>query len=212
MAREQLTNGASTTLSSAMGAGDDHAHLTSVLTLPSTGQYRIRVDNELMLVTAGASPVTVARAQEGTSATSHVSGAAVKQALTAGALDAMRLVYDRGTIEIRIDGGGSAIGTGFKWRGIVPCDMTLTGWIADADQSGSIVVDVWVEHQVDYPPADADSITAAAPVTITTATKASDGTLTGWTKALAAEQAIWANVDSCTDITQVVIHLVGTRA
>ena len=94
MAREELTNGATTTLSSAMGAGDDHAHLTSTATLPSTGQYRVRVDNELMLVTAGTSPVTVARAQEGTSATSHVSGAAVKQVLTAAALDNLVSVYD----------------------------------------------------------------------------------------------------------------------
>lgn len=212
MAREQLTNGVTTTLAAPLDDSANEMTLTSLTGLPTTGYYRGRIDDEIIGVVASDSqPLPIHRGLEDTTATSHVNGAAFKQVLTAGALYAIRSVYDVDAIEIRIDGGGSAIGTGVKWRGIVPCDMTLTGWIANADQAGSIVVDLWVEHQDDYPPTDADSITAAAPITLTTTDHVSDDGLTDWILTLTAGQAIWANVDSCDTITQAVILLTANR-
>jgi hypothetical protein len=84
---EQFKNLASTTL-----AGDIDDSTTSVSVASAMGftggDFRIHVDSEIMKV-AGVSGTTftVVRHQEGTSATAHTSGAAVKHVLTAGALD-----------------------------------------------------------------------------------------------------------------------------
>lgn len=76
-----------------------------------------------------------------------------------------------------------------------------------ADQSGSIVVDIWKDTYANFPPDNADSITAAAPPTISGAQKSQDATLTGWTTAIAAGDILAFNVDSCATITRVTISL-----
>ncbi len=81
-----------------------------------------------------------------------------------------------------------------------------------ADRSGSIVVDLWLEQYADYPPTNDDSITAAAPPTISAATKSQDSTLTDWTTAFSAGDIIRAYVESCTDIEQVSLCLQVTRS
>jgi len=115
------------------------------------------------------------------------------------------------TINIVIDGGGAEIADGTEVDVEIPYNCTISAATALADQSGSIVVDLWMEAYADYPPADADSITAAAPVTITTATKSQDTTLTDWTTALVAGEILRAHVDSCTTIQRVTISLKVTR-
>jgi hypothetical protein len=108
-----------------------------------------------------------------------------------------------------IDGGGSAIATGVK--GFVEIPFAWSGIAsarAFADQSGSIVVDVWKDSYANYPPVDADSITASAPVTISSATKSEDTTLTGWTKTGSAGDVLGFHVDSATTVTRVTVSLV----
>lgn len=111
------------------------------------------------------------------------------------------------TVIVVIDGGGAAITTGVK------CDLTLdfAGVIEAAtllaDQSGSIVIDVWKDTYANYPPTDADSITASAPPTISSAVKSQDTTLTGWTTAVAAGDTLRFNVDSATTVTRVTLAL-----
>lgn len=112
-----------------------------------------------------------------------------------------------GAIEFVIDGGGDAITTGIKGDLEVPFDCTITQATALADQSGSIVVDVWKDTYANFPPTNDDSITASAPVTISTATKSQDGTLTGWTTSVSAGDIIRFNVDSITTCTRVLISL-----
>ena len=80
-----------------------------------------------------------------------------------------------------------------------------------ADQSGSIVVDIWKKAYATFPPADGDSITAAAPPTITTAQKSQDSTLTDWTTAITAGDILAFNVDSITAIQRVTISLKVTK-
>lgn len=109
------------------------------------------------------------------------------------------------TILFVIDGGGSAITTGIKGDVTVHFGCTINEVVLLADQSGSIVVDCWADSYSNYPPTDADSITASAVPTITAATKARDTTLTGWTTAIAAGTTIRFNVDSCTTITRATI-------
>lgn len=115
------------------------------------------------------------------------------------------------SIQFVIDGGGAEIADGVAGFIEVPFACTIVGARALADQSGSVVVDVWKDVFANYPPTDADSITASAPVTITTATNSEDTTLTGWTTALAEGDILGFNVDSCTTIERVTVVLDVTR-
>lgn len=88
---EQLANLASTTLSAGINnTVTSIPVVSSAAPFPQTGDYRIAVDNEIMLVTAvpDATHFTATRGAEGTTAASHSSGATVAHVLTAGGLDA----------------------------------------------------------------------------------------------------------------------------
>jgi len=111
-----------------------------------------------------------------------------------------------------IDGGGSAITTGQKGHLEIPFACTITQVTMLADASGSIVVDIWKDTYANFPPTDADSITASAPPTISSAQKSQDSTLTGWTKAISAGDILAFNVDSCSTITRVTISLKVERS
>lgn len=110
-----------------------------------------------------------------------------------------------------INGNGFAITTGIKGDWIVPYNANISQYMILADQSGSISIDLWKDTYANYPPTDADSITASAPVAITAATKGTDSTLTGWTKAVTAGDVIRINVDSCATITRVSLALYLSR-
>jgi len=111
-----------------------------------------------------------------------------------------------------IDGGGSAITTGEKGHLEIPFACTIKQATMLADASGSIVVDIWKDTYANFPPTDADSITASAPPTISSAQKSQDATLTDWTTAIAAGDILAFNVDSCTTIKRVTISLKVERS
>jgi hypothetical protein len=106
-----------------------------------------------------------------------------------------------------IDGGGSAITTGQKGHLRIPFDCEIQSVTLLADQTGSIVIDIWKDTYANFPPTDADSITASAPPTISSAQKSEDTTLTGWTKTINAGDILAFNVDSITSITRVTLAL-----
>lgn len=110
-------------------------------------------------------------------------------------------------IPFLIDGGGATITTGIKGDLEIPFGCTILAATLLADQSGSIVIDVWKDTYANFPPADADSITASAPPTISTATKSQDSTLTGWTTSISAGDILRFNVDSITTIQRVLVSL-----
>jgi hypothetical protein len=73
-------------------------------------------------------------------------------------------------------------------------------------------VDIWKDTYANYPPTDADTITASAVPTITaTNIKSEDVTLTGWTTSIAAGNILGFNVDSVTTCTQVTLSLTVRR-
>lgn len=111
-----------------------------------------------------------------------------------------------------IDGGGQAITTGIKGDIEVPFACTVTAARAFADQTGSIVVDIWKDTYANFPPTDADSITASAPVTISSATKSQDTTLSGWTTSVSAGDILRFNVDSVSTVQRVTISLTVTKS
>jgi hypothetical protein len=116
-----------------------------------------------------------------------------------------------GAIGITIDGGGSAITTGIKGYIYVPHACTITAVTMLADVSGSAVVDIWKDSYANFPPLVADTITASAKPTITTATKSQDTTLTGWTTSVSAGDILAFNVDSASTITRLHLVLTTTR-
>lgn len=85
---EQFTNDIQTTLSSGINSSVTTIPITSATGWPTSAQYRVRIENELLLVTAGAGTTswTATRGAEGSTAASHSSGTDVHQVLTAGAL------------------------------------------------------------------------------------------------------------------------------
>lgn len=114
-------------------------------------------------------------------------------------------------ISFVIDGGGAAITTGVKGFIEVPFDCTIDQVTLLADQTGSIVVDIWKDTYANYPPTDADSITASAVPTISSGTKSQDATLTGWTTSISAGDILGFNVDSNTTCELVTLSLKVTR-
>jgi hypothetical protein len=117
-----------------------------------------------------------------------------------------------GVIGITIDGGGSAITTGIKGYIWVPYAGTITKATLLADQSGSVVVDVWKDSYANYPPTVADTITASAKPTLSSAIKSQDTTLTGWTTSFSAGSTFAFNVDSASTITRLHVLLETSRA
>lgn len=115
------------------------------------------------------------------------------------------------SITFIIDGGGSAITTGVKGALEIPFACTINRVTLLADQSGSIVIDIWKQAYADYPPEDAQSITASAPPTLSSAVMSQDSTLTGWTTAIAAGDCLKFNVDSIATCTWVVLSLKVTK-
>ena len=118
-------------------------------------------------------------------------------------------------LEFVIDGGGSALTTGIKGYLEVPYACTITQASLLADQSGSVVVDVFRSTYSAFAPpthpVSGDKLTASAPPTISSATKSQDATLTGWTTSLAAGDVLGFNVNSATTVTRVTCSLKVTR-
>lgn len=90
MPTEQFANNAQTTLAAAVTAGATTITVSATTGFPSGPQFRIRVGDELMLVTAVSGATwTVTRGAEGTVAAPHAAGDSVTQVLTAGVLTAL---------------------------------------------------------------------------------------------------------------------------
>jgi len=106
-----------------------------------------------------------------------------------------------------VDGAGSVLTTGIAGQLYFPFACTILGATLLADQSGSVVVDIWKTPYSGYPPDSGDSIVASAPPTITTAEKSQDTTLAGWTVAIDAGDTLMFNIDSVASITRLTIAL-----
>lgn len=115
------------------------------------------------------------------------------------------------TIGLVIDGQGTAISTGVKGFVRVPFSGTITkATLLSTDASataGDIVIDIWKDTYANYPPTDADSITASAPPTLSAANKYEDSTLAGWTTSVTSGDILGFNVDSVATVTRVLLVL-----
>lgn len=112
-----------------------------------------------------------------------------------------------GSIGITVDGGGSAITTGVKGYVSIPFDCTITDWTLLADQSGSIVIDVWKDTYANFPPTVADTICGADKPTISSAQKGQNAAVSAWSVAVQKGDVIGFKVDSCSTITRATLVL-----
>jgi len=127
-------------------------------------------------------------------------------------VEAYRASAVQATLSIVIDGGGSAISTGVKGDSMIPWAYTITSWDIVADQSGSIVIDLWKDTYANFPPTVADTITGSAKPTLSSAVTAQSSTLTGWTTTGSRGDYIRWNVDSASTVTRAVLTLYLTRS
>jgi hypothetical protein len=111
-----------------------------------------------------------------------------------------------GRIDVWINGAGSAITTGQKKVYVeYPFAGTITAARLIADQSGDVVVDIWKKTFASLPTV-ADTITASAKPTLSSAQTDEDTTLTGWTTAITAKDIFDFNIDSAATITK--LHII----
>lgn len=110
-----------------------------------------------------------------------------------------------------VDGGGTVITTGQKGHISLPFNGEILSAKLLADQVGDIVVDIWKRIYASFPPTNAQSITASAPLTLSSANKTLDETLTGWTTAFTAGDVLAFTVDSIDIIERVTVVLVVKR-
>jgi hypothetical protein len=106
-----------------------------------------------------------------------------------------------------LDGGGTALTGSFTRYVRVPFTGTITKWTLLADASGSIVIDVWKDTFANFPPDNADSITAGNEPELSTDNEAEDSTLTGWGTSVTAGDVFGFTVDSVSGLLWVSLTL-----
>lgn len=116
-----------------------------------------------------------------------------------------------GSVGIVIDGSGSAITTGQKGYVKCPYAGTITAAYLVADQSGSVIIDVWKIASGGIPTV-ANTITASALPTLSSAQQSTNSTLTGWTTAVTVGDVFGFNVNSASTVTRVTLQLLITKS
>jgi hypothetical protein len=111
MTLELATNGAQTTLASAITSSATSLTVSSAAAFPASGNFRIRVDNEIMLVTAvSGNSFTVSRAAESwngsATASAHAAGAVVTLVFTAASVPLLAIAGGAGNITLTGDLSG----------------------------------------------------------------------------------------------------------
>lgn len=204
-----------TTEATIEGAIDTLANLASIGSF--TGVLRgdsgtLSVDTDVTDIVSAASDTAAGKVELATTAETNTGTDATRAVTPDGLADSKfgtsSLVV---SLNFIIDGGGSAITTGVKGFIEIPFACTINQVTTLANQSGSIVVDIWKDTYANYPPTVADTITSSAKPTLSSATKAQDSTLTGWTTSVSAGDILGFNVDSATTVTRVTIALKLTR-
>ncbi len=112
-----------------------------------------------------------------------------------------------GTFGITIDGAGTAITTGVKGYIVLPYDCIVNSWSVVADQSGSVVVDVWKASSYTIPTSAAQSIAGTEKPTLSSQQINTDLSLSSWTTGLVVGDVIAFNVDSASTITRATIEI-----
>ena len=111
------------------------------------------------------------------------------------------------TFGISLDGGASDISTGIKADLIIPYNMTINSWSIISQQTGDIVIDVWKNTYINYPPTGVDSITGTEKPTLSSQNKNQDLSLSTWTTTISEGDIVRFNVDSCSGVQKAVVSI-----
>lgn len=115
---------------------------------------------------------------------------------------------NQGCFGITIDGAGSAITTGITGSLLVPYDCIIDCWGVVADQSGSIVVDVWKgSSPLTIPTSASDSIAGTEKPTLSSQQINTDTNLTTWTTNLVFGDVLVFNVDSASTVERITLQI-----
>ena len=106
-----------------------------------------------------------------------------------------------------LDGQGTALTTGVKGDVRIDFPCAITEWTLLADQSGSIVVDIWKDVYANYPPNVSDTITASAKPTLSSTDHNTSTLLTGWTTSVLEGDTLRFHIDSASTVTRVTLVL-----
>lgn len=118
------------------------------------------------------------------------------------------------TVNLDFQNGGAALAANQKVGFIVDDDVTLdeVSAFAPKDETGSAVVDFWCDTYANGPATVADTIVGAGTkLTISSAKKGQDTSLTSWTTSFSGKRLWVANLDSVSTFTQLTVSLRFTR-
>lgn len=110
-----------------------------------------------------------------------------------------------------VDGNGAAVSVGTKGFLRIPYNGIIRGWDIVADQSGSIVIDVWKDTYANFPPTVADTIAGTEKPTLSGAQKNQDVDVSTWTVSVSEGDYLAFNVDSATTVQKVFLTLYVKR-
>ena len=121
----------------------------------------------------------------------YVDNGSADRKTTVNEILAYRKTQDLDNLEFVLDGGGSVLTAKIYGYIEVPYSCTIKRSTLLADASGSVVVDLYKCTYANFDgsathPVVGDKITASAPPTLSSAVKAQDSTLTGWTTTMTA--------------------------
>jgi len=104
--------------------------------------------------------------------------------------------------------GGQVLAVGAKaYVAEVPFNASITGWRIISPIAGSVVVDVWKDTYLNFPPTVADTIAGSEKPTLAAVVRNEDKTLTTWTTSVIAGDSLVFNIDSATTVTYLVVQL-----
>ncbi len=173
MTIKRFANSAQTTLAAAVTSGATTLVVNGAGPFPSANDFYVRVDNELILVTAGAGTVnwTVTRGAESTAPAAHSAGAVVTQVLTAGVMNTLAvLTADQapGTV-LAGPASGTAAPPAFRALGAgdLPAGLGLRGIIDGLVTSRPSATTVTVAPGAGRDTTDAATLVLASAVTKT---------------------------------------------
>lgn len=123
---ELFFNDPGTTLNGTINNSTTTVVITSATGYPTVGNFRIRIDSEIMLVTAvSGTSLTVTRGVEGTTAASHTTGAAVYHVVTGGGITQANMGWGGyGPVH---DSSTYATAPSFSWRNQGSATVTTYG-------------------------------------------------------------------------------------
>ena len=131
--------------------------------------------------------------------------------LGAGANPEWSTLNFKGQLGITIDGAGTPISSGLKGYLRVPYSCTINSAQIVATAPGDISIDIWKDSFVNFPPAVTDSITASAPVSLSSAQASNDSTLTGWTTSIQEGDYLAFYVNAPATVSKITLSLEVTR-